>query len=387
MLGSDDRGALSVCRSLGRMGAAVEILRFSKRKTGADRSKYCSRSHFLGEPYADVDAYSEKLLALIEGGGFDFVFPIFDVANELVYRWHDRISRSARIVGPSVESYLLAVDKHRSLELAARLGLKAPPGRLVTSASDAGGVGFPVFVKPIRSALIRDNILHQFAVTKARSASELEARLREALPTIPVLVQSALPGGGVGLNFCAYEGALCAAHLTVRVHEPIDGGGGSYNRTGELDGMLDLAVRFARELSWTGVMMVELKWDGKDHYFMELNCRPWGSLEVSVQAGVDFAQIMLRCLRDRAPLPVPVLPTRSRHVRNLVKDVGWLLARRKEWLGPSSPVPGWLWSFRRVFLGREVFDVERLSDPLPTLFQFKSLLERAGRALLRRVRR
>ena len=55
------------------------------------------------------------------------------------------------------------------------------------------------------------------------------------------------------------------------------------------------AESLLRALGWTGVAMVEFKVDARDGVakLMEINGRFWGSLQLAIDAGVDFPAILL----------------------------------------------------------------------------------------------
>ena len=137
-------------------------------------------------------------------------------------------------MGPSPEHYRMAANKHTALAIGEEAGVRAP-GSLYLVDPDAPipDVRYPIYAKPVRSALVRDNYLHTLTVRKVRSRGQLEAKLRDDLSRLPVILQDEIVGRGIGLNFCAYRGVLFGASTTARIHEPIDGGGSSYRRTGE----------------------------------------------------------------------------------------------------------------------------------------------------------
>jgi protein-tyrosine-phosphatase len=180
------------------------------------------------------------------------------------------------------------------------------------------------------------------------------------------MLQQSVDGVGVGINFAAYEGRLLGISVTERIHEPGFGGGSSYRKTGQVTPFIvRLATDLAAHLSWSGFMMIECKRSNGELYFMELNCRPWGSIPLSIFAGVDYPKLLLDAYEGKAP-ETCVLPTRDVYARHLKKDIGWAF---KHW----RSLPGWVRSFGRVTAGREAFDVEWLTDPLPGLYQFPEM--------------
>ena len=63
-------------------------------------------------------------------------------------------------------------------------------------------------------------------------------------------------------------------------------------------GLAERSYELLRELGWRGAAMVEYKIDQKTGtpYLMEINGRFWGSLQLAIDAGVDFPRLLL----DRA---------------------------------------------------------------------------------------
>jgi predicted ATP-grasp superfamily ATP-dependent carboligase len=60
------------------------------------------------------------------------------------------------------------------------------------------------------------------------------------------------------------------------------------------------------ELRWQGVAMVEFKMDQASQTLklMEINGRFWGSLQLAIDAGVDFPFLLLRTMADEPVEPI-----------------------------------------------------------------------------------
>src|SRR6185312_15979930 len=78
-------------------------------------------------------------------------------------------------------------------------------------------------------------------------------------------------------------------------------------------------VRRSRALldrfGWCGVAMIEYKVDARTGtpYLMEINARFWGSLQLAIDAGVDFPNLLLSVALDGAR---PAMPTYRAGVRS-----------------------------------------------------------------------
>jgi protein-tyrosine-phosphatase len=126
-------------------------------------------------------------------------------------------------------------------------------------------------------------------------------------------------------------------------------------------------------------MMVELKENAGRLTIMEMNCRPWGSIETAIRAGVDFPALAVAQALGLSLPETLVCSDRPVRVRNLKNDLRWVLGQRRRWLSRSSPLIDWLGAMPRAALGREYLDIEQGSDLLPALGQFNPVVARLWR--------
>jgi protein-tyrosine-phosphatase/predicted ATP-grasp superfamily ATP-dependent carboligase len=375
LLGSNERAALSVCRSLGRRGAVVEIGAFDKIRQPAELSRYCSRRVYLGPPVTDSDGVRERLAAHLDYTTYDAIFPITDIACELVHADYAALAARVAIVGPKPEAYRQAVDKAQVLKLAREVGLNAPDSLLLRLGDDLAPAFAllnegPVYVKPVRSCRLADGFLHLFEVKKCTTPAQLERKLAEDLPRGPVMVQRPVDGQGAGLNLLADRGRLVAVSMNRRLHEPPDGGGSSFRANVPVpEATVEVARNVARRLDWSGLMMIELKESKGQLTIMEINCRPWGSIETAIRAGVDFPALAVSTALGRLQPETVIRSDRLVRVRNLKNDLRWVIGQRRQWLSSPSPLVDWLGAVPLAVLGREYLDIEQGDDLIPALGQ------------------
>ena len=89
--------------------------------------------------------------------------------------------------------------------------------------------------------------------------------------------------------------------------------------------ILDKSKSFCKNLNWTGLMMIELKYDFKNNifYFIEVNARPWGSIYASIISGVDFPKIVMEYY-DQKKLPKFIkLSKKNITLRHIRKNLKW----------------------------------------------------------------
>lgn len=131
--------------------------------------------------------------------------------------------------------------------------------------------------------------------------------------------------------------------------------------------------------------MVEFKMDLADQTLklMEINGRFWGSLQLAIDAGVDFPSLLVRTLADEPMQPVETyrIGVRSRW---LIGDLDALLMRLLKsdselHLPPGHP--GKLASilrFKKLWQKGTYHEVFRLSDLKPGLHELKHWLSSHG---------
>ena len=80
-----------------------------------------------------------------------------------------------------------------------------------------------------------------------------------------------------------------------RLHEPPEGGGGTYRKSVPLSPeLLKATRRLMKELRYTGVAMAEFKVNPRTGgwVLIEINGRFWGSLPLTIAAGADFPRYL-----------------------------------------------------------------------------------------------
>jgi predicted ATP-grasp superfamily ATP-dependent carboligase len=187
---------------------------------------------------------------------------------------------------------------------------------------------YPLVLKPEKSWLFQQGQWCRASVHIA--ATPLEARqLLTADPAFqahPFLLQEHVEGHGAGV-FALYDSGkplAFFAHRRLR-EKPPEGGVSVLSESVDVD---PLQEQFARMLlehaGWHGIAMVEYRVtpDGTP-YLMEVNTRFWGSLQLAIDAGVDFPYLLYQLACGKQPDPVQAYKTGIR-LRWLLGDLDHL---------------------------------------------------------------
>ena len=198
----------------------------------------------------------------------------------------------------------IAMDKSRTLSAAENIGILVPPTRALQHSGDAieaaRQLGYPVVVKPRCSRYWTGReFISSDGVGYATSDEQLAVLMRALDPRLPApLLQKFIPGSGLGICLLlGTDGEVCAefAHERLRDYRPT-GSGSVLRRSVAVDPHVrDLSFRLLRSIGAHGVAMVEFRVDSStgEPYFMEINGRFWGSLQLAIDAGVNFPALLV----------------------------------------------------------------------------------------------
>lgn len=390
---AEERAALAAVRSLGRWGHRV-IVCSPKTKALAGGSRFSQAEHQVPNPLADPGEYAKVVRDLVRENRIDCVIPISEASLLALLPIRDELG-SALNAFPSLGAFSAVSDKQKLLEAARSEGI-AVPWQIVVASRDeldvliADTLPYPVVLKPARSVIGQEGARTKVGVTHAISAGVLRERLRSyPAEAYPVMIQQRIIGPGVGIFLLIWQGELLAEFAHRRIREkPPAGGVSVYRESIAADpALVAKSSSLLRRFDWCGVAMVEFKVEEATGtpYLMEINGRFWGSLQLAVDAGVDFPALLLSAAAGEAPAPVLKYRTGVRS-RWWWGDVDQLLLRlrrsdRDLSLPPGSP--GRLRSLAQFLVlwrpgdRNEVF---RFSDGGPLLREtrewFRNLLKR-----------
>lgn len=319
------RAALETLQSLGRAGVQVDLAA-ETQDCLAMHSRYISRK--LQQPSqeraADFQAWLREQDNL---RNYALIVPATETSLLGLRQLDENDPLRRKAIIPSDKALDIALDKEKTWQLAHQLGVSAPGGVLLSTLSEIGHVqAFPVVLKPTHSKVVVNGTLRTLAVAVVKNESERQEQLRRWLPVTAVQQQEYIQGRGVGVEFLFNRGKKIWHFAHERVHEyPLTGGASSYRRSIDPPvAMLQDAERLLSALNWHGVAMVEFKIDAKgQHWLMEINPRLWGSLALSIDAGIDFPLGLLQIAQSEEPVPQPKYKV-GYYTRDLRTDVDWL---------------------------------------------------------------
>ena len=377
MLDGEQRAALAVVRSLGRAGYPVHVCSVARRSL-AGGSRYALGESLVPSPLQDADGFARAVAALLARIGSTILLPVTEASALAILERRDAFA-GVTIPLPSLDRFRAICDKEAVLREAEKIGFSVPRQQVLSEADSLSraleGLSFPLAIKPARSVVDGGAARRVTGVQYARSHDEAAGVIANTSPAaFPVLLQEIIDGPGVGVFLLCWEGKTRAVFGHRRIREkPPSGGVSVYRESISVPpSLLDLCTRLLAAFDWEGVAMIELKMDRDTGRvcLMEINGRFWGSLQLAVDAGVDFPRLLLACATRACEPPVREyrLGVRSRWWWG---DVDQLLTRLRPFR-PDRFLPPSASSRLRAVLDFLVLwrpgdhnEILRLNDPMP----------------------
>ncbi|MEP6935713.1 MAG: ATP-grasp domain-containing protein [Nitrospirota bacterium] len=381
-----ERSALAITRGLGRAGIPV-IVGADTAGSLAGTSRYCVARWQYPSPLQHPARFIASLVEAVRRFAITGIIPPTDSSMQAVAAQRDQFRPSVTAMLPSLESYEMVSDKYRVMKLAQELGIPIPntvfvPDGNIAAVSDQVKA-YPVVVKPGRSLVKIDEKWIKTSVHFVSHAEELtDLYCRTPYLQYPSLIQQRIEGEGQGVFGLFNHGRPCALFAHRRIREkPPAGGVSVFRESIELPKpMTDYAVRLLERVQWDGVAMVEFKVDRQSQIpmLMEINGRFWGSLQLAIDAGLNFPYLLYQAMNGM-PVSVPNnayrIGTKSRW---LLGDLDHLLLRLTKSnsglrLDPHAISRGrCLAEFFKLFQHDLHYEVESLSDPGPALAEYRA---------------
>lgn len=397
----DERSTLAAARSLIRAGHEVHVAAAARRSL-AGVSRGTTPHVVSADALRESEVFAARVGAIVAEQGINLLVPMTDPALEAVLENRSRLPPAVRLPFPELSRYRVASDKARITALAAECGFGVPETHLIADPSAARDAipdadFFPAVIKPHRSVIQGPDGRHKVGVAFVADPAACRRAL-DALPAaaFPVLLQRRVTGVGEGFFALRWGARTVAMFAHRRLREkPPAGGVSVYRESIPLHrDLVGPGQRLLDALDWQGVAMVECKRDAATgrEIVMEVNGRFWGSLQLAIDAGVDFPALLSRCAAGES---VPEqrayrVGVRSRWFWGDVDHLLLRLRRSRAELDLDARAPsrlGALFDFLRFRPGRDREEVWRWRDPAPFVVETLRWLRSGVASMITRDRR
>ncbi|MDB4582899.1 ATP-grasp domain-containing protein [Draconibacterium sp.] len=313
ILDANQRSALAVIRSLGQLKAVKIYAADSTTEAIGGSSRFCLKYLTCPSLSDDVQAFMDWLKQTLVEESIDLIFPMTESSSQLLLM-HNTASDPIPVPFSDYHTVMSLTHKGQLTKMAESAGVPCPPSVHYNQARDVDYSkvkNYPVVIKPCLSRIRQGNCWIDTVVQIAHNKANLEGFLSTTpwLQSQEFMLQDFIPGYGAGL-FALYnhgEPVCFFSHKRLR-EKPPQGGVSVLSESTPLDPiLLDNAKKILSAAKWHGVAMVEFRvaTDGTP-YLMEVNTRFWGSLQLAIDAGVNFPELLYRItLGDTVPTLSP----------------------------------------------------------------------------------
>jgi predicted ATP-grasp superfamily ATP-dependent carboligase len=384
---ADNRSALAATRSLGARGHTV-IIAAERQPALATVSRYVSTVEACPKPSVDPKGFVTAILQIVTKHRIDVLLPMTEITTLLLTEHQHLLPEHCRLPFPATAIVANASNKAHVLQAARELGVPIPATHIVGSPEQAMSVAatlaFPAVIKPARSRVRTEEGWLSTSVSYAASREIFQQKIRSLrVEEYPLLIQERIQGSGVGVFACYDQGKPIAwfAHRRIR-EKPPSGGVSVLRESAPFDPIaVEHATKLLTHLGWHGVAMVEFKRDDRDGSLrlMEINGRFWGSLQLAIDAGVDFPALLVEMAAGEHPKPLESyrVGVRSRWFWGDVDSLLTVLIRDRASLNLPPDHPGRLrslWNFLKPGGKQQRDEILRFDDPRPWLLETRRWL-------------
>jgi predicted ATP-grasp superfamily ATP-dependent carboligase len=266
------------------------------------KSRYIKHLYRVPPPENDIEGYVLSILKILDNDQYNLLLPFGLAANYACTVNRDKLASKVGMLLPSVAAINIANDKEKSFELCREAGIECPNTYSIKDEQDLKSfnnqIRFPAVIKTrsgtgvlkgVRYAQNKDELVRNYFDICSRESDAVHQYSRP-------IVQEFIPGYIHDACTLSVKGnAVNVLTQMRRIMYPIYGGVGAINIT-TVDRKLDALARKTLEVfSWQGPAQIEFKFDPRDkkYKFIELNPKLWGTLDLSIKAGMNFPKLIL----------------------------------------------------------------------------------------------
>jgi len=379
VLDANQRSALAVTRSLGKLKSVRVLTSDNTPKALAGCSRYSSQYIQLPDPANEPQAFLEQLQQQVNVEKISYLQPVTEITCRLILENADRFD-TCILPFSDYDTVLNVSNKQSLMQKAAELGVPIPQTSYYDHLEQWGYTqppAFPFVIKPSLSRIKQEDKWISTTVRIIKTTEDLNncIKVDQYLQTSPFMVQSFIPGHGEGV-FALYDHGEPVCHFShQRLREkPPEGGVSVLSKAKTVDPVIkDYADRLLQAYDWSGVAMIEFRVasDGTP-YLMEINTRFWGSLQLSIDSGVDFPALLYKQFAHKEKTPAPVYNTKQK-LRWFLGDLDSL------YLFLRNPKNSFTLKLKRIFSFMALHlntknELCRLNDIKPAIYEFKQYL-------------
>ena len=291
------RKTLATVRALGKKGINVTC----SDSTGlacALFSRYCKKKLIYPSIKKKPHEFIDFIIREIKREKYRVLFPLEEETIKLIVNNRNAFPSNISIPLADKEKIYMAMNKKEVLKFAIKEGIPCPKTYFIKSLDEIerikNKITFPAVIKPQVGSGAKG-----LKYIEYQKDLEEEYRKVHNIFSYP-LIQERIPAGGAAIGVSALfdENSRPVASFTHRrIREyPVKGGASTLCESCFEPDITELGLELLKKLNWYGLAMVEFKVDPRDNSpkLMEINARPWGSIQLAIYGGVNFPYLLYK---------------------------------------------------------------------------------------------
>lgn len=292
------KNALAAVRDIGKNNIQVHTCGPATRNRVASFSRYSSGWAIYTSPNDKMERFIVDIKKIISSREYDMILPIgVDTTIPCSY-YKEELQQYTRIPVADYEILERAHDKYRTIEIAESVNVPVPYTTMMSVEKlTEESFNYPIVIKARKGASGSGT---RYATSKAelnKIIREFENKKSTYIHDFEKpMIQEYIPGELLDVCVLFNKGQPRAALAQRRVVTyPPSGGVGIVNETIEDPELIELATRLLQKMKWHGVAQIEFKRDEEGvPRLMEVNPKFWGTLELSIAAGLNFPYLLYK---------------------------------------------------------------------------------------------
>ena len=265
------------------------------------KPRHTRSMHFVS--FNNEDDLYAGLLAFVKKKKFDLVMAFSERSTAILCQHADELKQFTQIAHGSFEDFNTLNDKFSILEVCRRVNVPTP--RFVSLEKEADiekttQLDFPLVVKCRLASGVKE------ALRICNNIEDVQRAFRELtnshtkysfFPADKLVAEEFIKGNIFDCGLAVDHGRIVAAIPQERTQTiPPEGGFAAAIASRDLPELVEYGKRIFNEVKWIGPAQLEFIYDSKDQTYklIEINPRFWGSVGLSIKAGVNMGDYTIR---------------------------------------------------------------------------------------------
>jgi predicted ATP-grasp superfamily ATP-dependent carboligase len=337
-------------------------------------------------PKINEDIFIDDIINFINNYKVDVLIPIGISTCVAVSKNKQKLSKYVKLAVADYNIFKIAHDKSKTLEAARKVGVPIPKSFICNSYSDAEKyapeIGYPLILKARKgSAYSGIMLIKNKEELKEKYTKLITAKIenKHIYDHDNPLIQEFIPGDIYDVCVFAENGKILSSLSQKRLRTlPVNGGGGIRNITTWDEELIKYAKKLINEINYHGPAQIEFKLDHNGQpRLMEINPKFWGTLDLSIAAGINFPQIAVDIANNKK------IDSYKKYQIGL--EYAWVVPYQMVYFLKTKHKLKYLLESINFFKSNVKYDI-KLNDLLPSLIVFlkslKMILNKEKRAML-----